>query len=210
MLFFWSLFVWLCKCFLCLFAQKQAYSCWGSTISTCSTCSHSCWHHDSSSGMIIENTNSWKPTWQKLEHFKEIKWNSFSSRQVLYVKWILCSGLWINKWVYGCLEWTGRHRTSRSFHWGPPCPWPNTSKAEVAQVGYMYLSFSFFGIVVVLHGYQTTSYNLILFQGRKFLNRGRSMAGRVVVQGPGPGPRYGHVMALVGQRFLVCTSGNDG
>ncbi|CAK9222478.1 unnamed protein product [Sphagnum troendelagicum] len=33
---------------------------------------------------------------------------------------------------------------------------------------------------------------------------------RVVVQGPGPGPRYGHVMALVGQRFLVCTSGNDG
>ncbi len=74
----------------------------------------------------------------------------------------------------------------------------------------MYLSFSFFCIVVVLHGYQTTSYNLILFQGRKFLNRGRSMVGRVVVQGPGPGPRYGHVMALVGQRFLVCTSGNDG
>jgi hypothetical protein len=36
------------------------------------------------------------------------------------------------------------------------------------------------------------------------------MVGRVVVQGPGPGPRYGHVMALVGQRFLVCTSGNDG
>ncbi|PPD71748.1 hypothetical protein GOBAR_DD31350 [Gossypium barbadense] len=26
---------------------------------------------------------------------------------------------------------------------------------------------------------------------------------RVVVQGPGPGPRYGHVMALVGQRFLM-------
>ncbi|KAI3887273.1 hypothetical protein MKW92_012248 [Papaver armeniacum] len=26
---------------------------------------------------------------------------------------------------------------------------------------------------------------------------------RVVVQGPGPGPRYGHVMALVGQRFLL-------
>ncbi|KAL0912059.1 hypothetical protein M5K25_018004 [Dendrobium thyrsiflorum] len=33
---------------------------------------------------------------------------------------------------------------------------------------------------------------------------------RVVVQGPGPGPRYGHVMALVGQRFLLCIGGNDG
>lgn len=33
---------------------------------------------------------------------------------------------------------------------------------------------------------------------------------RVVVQGPGPGPRYGHVMSLVGQRFLLSISGNDG
>lgn len=33
---------------------------------------------------------------------------------------------------------------------------------------------------------------------------------RVVVQGPGPGPRYGHVMALVGQRFLLAIGGNDG
>uniref|UniRef100_A0A1D1XMQ7 Serine/threonine-protein phosphatase n=1 Tax=Anthurium amnicola TaxID=1678845 RepID=A0A1D1XMQ7_9ARAE len=33
---------------------------------------------------------------------------------------------------------------------------------------------------------------------------------RVVVQGPGPGPRYGHVMALVGQRFLLVIGGNDG
>ncbi|XP_047061039.1 serine/threonine-protein phosphatase BSL2 homolog [Lolium rigidum] len=33
---------------------------------------------------------------------------------------------------------------------------------------------------------------------------------RVVVQGPGPGPRYGHVMALVGQRFLLTIGGNDG
>eukprot|EP00250_Pteridium_aquilinum_P013389 c21313_g1_i2 orf=756-3668(+) len=33
---------------------------------------------------------------------------------------------------------------------------------------------------------------------------------RVVVQGPGPGPRYGHVMALVQQRFLVAVGGNDG
>ncbi|GJP53245.1 hypothetical protein CLOM_g12420 [Closterium sp. NIES-68] len=33
---------------------------------------------------------------------------------------------------------------------------------------------------------------------------------RVVVQGAGPGPRYGHVMALVGQRFLLSISGNDG
>jgi protein phosphatase len=32
----------------------------------------------------------------------------------------------------------------------------------------------------------------------------------VVVQGPGPGPRYGHVMALVGQRFLLTIGGNDG
>lgn len=36
------------------------------------------------------------------------------------------------------------------------------------------------------------------------------ISGRVVVQGPGPGPRYGHVMALVGQRFLLCIGGNDG
>jgi len=34
--------------------------------------------------------------------------------------------------------------------------------------------------------------------------------GRVVVQGAGPGPRYGHVMSLVGQRFLLSISGNDG
>ncbi|XP_078442742.1 serine/threonine-protein phosphatase BSL2 homolog isoform X2 [Wolffia australiana] len=33
---------------------------------------------------------------------------------------------------------------------------------------------------------------------------------RVVVQGAGPGPRYGHVMALVGQRFLLVIGGNDG
>ncbi|OVA17135.1 Phosphoesterase domain [Macleaya cordata] len=33
---------------------------------------------------------------------------------------------------------------------------------------------------------------------------------RVIVQGPGPGPRYGHVMALVGQRFLLAIGGNDG
>eukprot|EP00249_Psilotum_nudum_P023895 c29021_g1_i1 orf=551-3595(+) len=33
---------------------------------------------------------------------------------------------------------------------------------------------------------------------------------RVVVQGQGPGPRYGHVMALVGQRFLLAIGGNDG
>ncbi|XP_073066135.1 serine/threonine-protein phosphatase BSL1-like isoform X2 [Primulina eburnea] len=33
---------------------------------------------------------------------------------------------------------------------------------------------------------------------------------RVVVQGEGPGPRYGHVMDLVAQRYLVTVSGNDG
>ncbi|KAH9730126.1 serine/threonine-protein phosphatase BSL1 [Citrus sinensis] len=33
---------------------------------------------------------------------------------------------------------------------------------------------------------------------------------RVVVQGQGPGPRYGHVMDLVSQRYLVSVSGNDG
>ncbi|XP_012832634.1 PREDICTED: serine/threonine-protein phosphatase BSL3-like [Erythranthe guttata] len=33
---------------------------------------------------------------------------------------------------------------------------------------------------------------------------------RVVVHGPGPGPRYGHVMALVGQRYLIAIGGNDG
>ncbi|MQL95677.1 hypothetical protein Taro_028347 [Colocasia esculenta] len=33
---------------------------------------------------------------------------------------------------------------------------------------------------------------------------------RVVVQGAGPGPRYGHTMDLVAQRFLVTVSGNDG
>ncbi|MFS7975940.1 putative protein-serine/threonine phosphatase [Helianthus anomalus] len=33
---------------------------------------------------------------------------------------------------------------------------------------------------------------------------------RLVVQGPGPGPRYGHVMDLVAQRYLVTVSGNDG
>ncbi|XP_022728445.1 serine/threonine-protein phosphatase BSL1-like isoform X2 [Durio zibethinus] len=33
---------------------------------------------------------------------------------------------------------------------------------------------------------------------------------RVVVQGQGPGPRYGHVMDLVAHRYLVTVSGNDG
>lgn len=33
---------------------------------------------------------------------------------------------------------------------------------------------------------------------------------RVLVQGQGPGPRYGHVMDLVAQRYLVSVSGNDG
>ncbi|XP_073283771.1 serine/threonine-protein phosphatase BSL1-like [Primulina huaijiensis] len=33
---------------------------------------------------------------------------------------------------------------------------------------------------------------------------------RVVVQGEGPGPRYGHVMDLVAQRYLVTVTGNDG
>lgn len=31
-----------------------------------------------------------------------------------------------------------------------------------------------------------------------------------VVQGPGPGARYAHVLALVGQRFLLVLGGNDG
>lgn len=30
------------------------------------------------------------------------------------------------------------------------------------------------------------------------------------MQGQGPGPRYGHVMDLVAQRYLVTVSGNDG
>eukprot|EP00897_Mesotaenium_endlicherianum_P006299 jgi/Mesen1/5698/ME000288S04916 len=42
------------------------------------------------------------------------------------------------------------------------------------------------------------------------LTQARPRWHRVVVQGPGPGPRYGHVMALVGQRFLLSISGNDG
>ncbi|KAI6695683.1 hypothetical protein NL676_023393 [Syzygium grande] len=33
---------------------------------------------------------------------------------------------------------------------------------------------------------------------------------RVLVHGQGPGPRYGHVMDLVAQRYLVTVSGNDG
>ncbi|XP_062230734.1 serine/threonine-protein phosphatase BSL1 homolog isoform X2 [Phragmites australis] len=33
---------------------------------------------------------------------------------------------------------------------------------------------------------------------------------RVVVQGAGPGPRYGHCMDLVAQRYLVSVSANDG
>ncbi|KAL3517510.1 hypothetical protein ACH5RR_020099 [Cinchona calisaya] len=33
---------------------------------------------------------------------------------------------------------------------------------------------------------------------------------RVVVQGQGPGPRYGHVLDLVAQRYLVTVTGNDG
>lgn len=42
------------------------------------------------------------------------------------------------------------------------------------------------------------------------INDGERCHFRVVVQGAGPGPRYGHVMSLVGQRFLLSISGNDG
>ncbi|BFI43553.1 protein phosphatase [Marchantia polymorpha subsp. ruderalis] len=42
------------------------------------------------------------------------------------------------------------------------------------------------------------------------LTQSRPRWHRVVVQGPGPGPRYGHVMSLVAQRFLLSISGNDG
>lgn len=42
------------------------------------------------------------------------------------------------------------------------------------------------------------------------LTQSRPRWHRVVVQGQGPGPRYGHVMALVGQRFLLAVGGNDG
>lgn len=31
-----------------------------------------------------------------------------------------------------------------------------------------------------------------------------------MVQGDGPGPRYGHAMDLIAQRYLVTVSGNDG
>ena len=31
-----------------------------------------------------------------------------------------------------------------------------------------------------------------------------------MVQGEGPGARYAHVLALVGQRFLLVLGGNDG
>jgi len=45
-----------------------------------------------------------------------------------------------------------------------------------------------------------------------FLNVGLVLLSkcRVVVRGEGPGPRYGHVMDLVAQRYLVSVSGNDG
>ena len=33
---------------------------------------------------------------------------------------------------------------------------------------------------------------------------------RVMVQGPGPSARYAHVLAMVANRFLVNTGGNDG
>lgn len=42
------------------------------------------------------------------------------------------------------------------------------------------------------------------------LTQPRARWHRVVVQGQGPGARYGHVMALVGQRFLLAIGGNDG
>lgn len=42
------------------------------------------------------------------------------------------------------------------------------------------------------------------------LTQQRARWHRVVVHGPGPGSRYGHVMALVGQRFLLAIGGNDG
>ncbi|KAI5072229.1 hypothetical protein GOP47_0012935 [Adiantum capillus-veneris] len=42
------------------------------------------------------------------------------------------------------------------------------------------------------------------------LTQSRPRWHRVSVQGPGPGPRYGHAMALVGQRFLLAVGGNEG
>lgn len=45
---------------------------------------------------------------------------------------------------------------------------------------------------------------------KSFLILYLSSVHRVVVQGQGIGPRYGHVMDLVAQRYLVTVSGNDG
>jgi protein phosphatase len=38
----------------------------------------------------------------------------------------------------------------------------------------------------------------------------RAVCAMQVVQGEGPGARYAHVLALVGQRFLLVLGGNDG
>ncbi|KAF2597679.1 hypothetical protein F2Q68_00009817 [Brassica cretica] len=55
---------------------------------------------------------------------------------------------------------------------------------------------------------------LILFGGATAIEGGNSSSvpgiSKVVVQGEGPGPRYGHVMDLVSQRYLVTVTGNDG
>lgn len=51
---------------------------------------------------------------------------------------------------------------------------------------------------------------LIFLYILQFIHYERLISCRVVVQGPGPGPRYGHVMALVGQRYLMAIGGNDG
>ena len=41
-------------------------------------------------------------------------------------------------------------------------------------------------------------------------NQTRIVLCRVMVQGPGPSARYAHTLALVANRYLVATGGNDG
>lgn len=98
---------------------------------------------------------------------------------------------WSNVW-YVSAALLGGSRAFWSTNWWPVCTWHDKWQVQVVQV-------------VLLYYYSVSILCLDLWILSWFV-----LSCRVSVQGQGPGPRYGHVMEVAAQRYIVSTCGNDG
>lgn len=108
---------------------------------------------------------------------------------LIYIFQILNLTFWSNVW-YVSAALLGGSRALWSTNWWPLCAWHD--QMQVVQV--------------VLLCYYPVSISCL----DSWILSWFVLSCRVVVQGQGPGPRYGHVMEVVAQRYLVSISGNDG